>query len=81
MHAAKHRVMMNGDKNRYSFGAFAVPVEGTIIKAPKEMVDEEHPQVFKDFDFMDFLNYSSSEEVRHNDSAMKVFIYAALPRN
>ncbi|XVE71620.1 hypothetical protein DITRI_Ditri10aG0165800 [Diplodiscus trichospermus] len=81
MHAARHGVMMSGDKERYSFGAFEVPVEGTIIKAPKEMVDEEHPQVFKDFDYTDFLNYSYSEEVRQLDSGMKVFNYAALPRN
>ncbi|WRX33303.1 hypothetical protein QQP08_025790 [Theobroma cacao] len=47
MHAAKHRVMMSGDKERYTFGAFAVPVavKGSIIKAPKGLVDEDHPQL------------------------------------
>ncbi|XWS27175.1 hypothetical protein CRYUN_Cryun26dG0092500 [Craigia yunnanensis] len=80
MHAAKHRVMLRGDEDRYSLGAFAVPVEGKIIRTPKEMVEEEYPQVFKDFDFMDFLSYAISEESLSIDSA-KVFIYAALPRN
>ena len=54
-----------------------MPVKGTIIRTPKEMVDEEHPQVFKDFDFMDFLNYAISKESLPTDSAKKVFIYAA----
>ncbi|XP_021275630.1 LOW QUALITY PROTEIN: probable 2-oxoglutarate-dependent dioxygenase AOP1 [Herrania umbratica] len=80
MHAVKHRVMMSGDKDRYSLGAFAVPVEGTIIKAPRETVDEEHPQVFKDFDLMDFLNYADSEESMAIDSAKKLFIFAAQPK-
>ncbi|WRX33308.1 Oxoglutarate/iron-dependent dioxygenase - like 10 [Theobroma cacao] len=80
MHAAKHRVMISGDKDRYSLGAFAVPVEGTIIRAPREMVDEEHPQVFKDFDLMDFLNYADSEESMAIDSSKKLFIFAAQPK-
>ncbi|MBA0755258.1 hypothetical protein Gogos_021683 [Gossypium gossypioides] len=33
---------------------------GTIIKAAKEMVDEEHPRVFKDTDFMDFVDYANA---------------------
>ncbi|KAK6248244.1 hypothetical protein QUC31_019809 [Theobroma cacao] len=80
MHAAKHRVMMSGDKDRYSLGAFAVPVEDTIIRAPREMVDEEHPQVFKGFDLMDFLNYADSEESMAIDSSKKLFIFAAQPK-
>ncbi|KAB2027096.1 hypothetical protein ES319_D05G011600v1, partial [Gossypium barbadense] len=36
---------------RYSLGTFAVPVKGTIIKAAKEMVDEEHPRVFQGYRF------------------------------
>ncbi|KAK5829730.1 hypothetical protein PVK06_013523 [Gossypium arboreum] len=60
MHAANHRVMLSRNEYRYSLGTFAVPVEGTIIKAAKEMVDEEHPRVFKDFDFMDFVDYANA---------------------
>ncbi|EOY31393.1 Uncharacterized protein TCM_038327 [Theobroma cacao] len=69
MHAAKHRVMMSGDKERYTFGAFAVPVavKGSIIKAPKGLEDEDHPQVFRDFYYMAFLKFS--EEAMHLDSA------------
>ncbi|MBA0564363.1 hypothetical protein Golob_009310 [Gossypium lobatum] len=41
-------------------GTFAVRVKGMIIKAAKEMVDEEHPRVFKDTDFMDFVDYANA---------------------
>ncbi|XP_021276746.1 probable 2-oxoglutarate-dependent dioxygenase AOP1 [Herrania umbratica] len=81
MKAAKHRVMMSGDRDRYSLGAFAVPVEGTIIKAPKELVSEEHPQVFKEFEFTDFLFYASSEEAKKIDSAEQIYAYASQLRN
>ncbi|OMO52411.1 Oxoglutarate/iron-dependent dioxygenase [Corchorus capsularis] len=77
MHAAKHTVKLSGNKERYSLGAFAVPVEGTIIKAPKEMVDEQHPQLFKDFDYMDFVNYAVSHQSLAIDNANKLFKYAA----
>ncbi|XVF34433.1 hypothetical protein REPUB_Repub18cG0058700 [Reevesia pubescens] len=69
MKAVKHRVMMSGDKDRYSIAAFAVPTEGTIIRAPNELIDEHHPQVLKEFEFMDFLSYSNSEEAKQIDSA------------
>lgn len=74
----KHRVMMSGEKDRYSLAAFAVPVEGTIIKAPKELVDEEYPQILKEFDYMDFTKFSYSEEGRAIDSARQVFVFAGI---
>ncbi|EOY31392.1 Gibberellin 3-beta-dioxygenase, putative [Theobroma cacao] len=81
MKAAKHRVMMSGDRDRYSLGAFAIPLVGTIIKAPKELVNEEHPQVFKEFEFMDFLFYANSEEAKRIDSAEQIYAYASQLRN
>ncbi|CAN1287539.1 Probable 2-oxoglutarate-dependent dioxygenase AOP1.2 [Linum perenne] len=66
MHAVKHRVTMSGHEDRYSLGAFQVPVVGTVIGAPEELVveasDGGHPKVFKEFDYMEFINYSLSKE-------------------
>ncbi|MBA0638058.1 hypothetical protein Godav_029503 [Gossypium davidsonii] len=50
--------MMSGDKDRYSIAAFIIPNEGTIIKTPKEFIDDQHPRLFKDFDFMDFFLFT-----------------------
>ncbi|XP_039005000.1 probable indole-3-pyruvate monooxygenase YUCCA4 [Hibiscus syriacus] len=73
--AGNHRVMLNRDRDRCSLGAFAVPKEGTIIKTPKEMVDEERPRVFKDFDFMDFVDYANSEGSLQIDSCFHMLLY------
>lgn len=78
MHSVKHRVMMRGEKERYSLGAFAVPLEGSIIKAQKELVDEEHPQILKDYDYNDFSKFFSSEEGKAVDTEMQVFSYAGI---
>jgi hypothetical protein len=54
--------MMSGNEARYSLGLFAVPKGGCNFKAPDELVDEEHPLLFKPFDFADFLDYRFSEK-------------------
>ncbi|KAK9921840.1 hypothetical protein M0R45_030336 [Rubus argutus] len=78
MHSLKHRAMMSGEKDRYSLGAFSSPVEGTIIKAEKELVDKEHPRILKDFDFKDFSRFAFTKEGSAIDSEMQVFAYAGI---
>lgn len=52
---------MNGaDEDRYSIGLFSIPKEGIIIEAPEEMVDEEHPLLYKPFDHHKFIDFVSS---------------------
>ncbi|ONI34247.1 hypothetical protein PRUPE_1G470900 [Prunus persica] len=68
----------NGRMHPVKPRAFAVPVEGTIIKAPKELVDEEYPQILKEFEYMDFTKFSYSEEGRAIDSARQVFVFAGI---
>ncbi|KAL4278207.1 hypothetical protein GQ457_03G045440 [Hibiscus cannabinus] len=70
-----------GEQWRRIKDSFAVPMEGTIVTTPKEMVDEEHTRVFKDFDFMDHANYANAGGSLLIDSAKKLFLYAALPGN
>lgn len=62
LHAPFHRVMMSGNETRYSLGLFTLPKDGCIVKAPDELVDEEHPLLFKPFDFAEFLNYCYTEK-------------------
>ncbi|XP_010249917.1 PREDICTED: probable 2-oxoglutarate-dependent dioxygenase AOP1 [Nelumbo nucifera] len=58
--APKHRVVMSGDIERYSFALFCIPKEGVVIEVPKELVDKEHPLLFRPFKYMDFLRYFQS---------------------
>ncbi|KAG8471720.1 hypothetical protein CXB51_036483 [Gossypium anomalum] len=76
--AVNHIVMMSGDKDRFSIATFAMPVEGTIIKAPKELVDEQHPQLYKDFDFMDFFLFAFSNPAKQIDSGEQLQALASL---
>ncbi|MBA0873282.1 hypothetical protein Goshw_000270 [Gossypium schwendimanii] len=76
--STNHKVMMSGDKDRFSIAAFIMPNEGTIIKTPKELIDEEHPQLFKDFDFMKFFFFAFSNPARRIDSGQLLYDFAAL---
>ncbi|XP_071723489.1 probable 2-oxoglutarate-dependent dioxygenase AOP1 [Rutidosis leptorrhynchoides] len=68
--AAKHRVVMRGDKERYSCGLFSIPKDGAIVEAPRQFVDDDHPLLYKRFNFSDFLSYFVSN---HRDDALQVY--------
>ncbi|KAI3971280.1 hypothetical protein MKW92_042230 [Papaver armeniacum] len=57
MHAPKHRVMMKGENDRYSYSQFSTPNELVHVETPKELVDEDHPLLFRPFKFLDYLRY------------------------
>ena len=59
-----HRVIMTGNKTRYSVGLFATPRGGYQVKAPEELVDEENPLLFKPFDYDEFMGFFTTERAR-----------------
>ncbi|RDY09752.1 putative 2-oxoglutarate-dependent dioxygenase AOP1.2, partial [Mucuna pruriens] len=71
VHTPLHRVMMSGNETRLSIGLFTVPKAGFVIKAPDELVTEEHPLLFKPFVQSDFMNFLRSSEGVKN--ALKVY--------
>lgn len=68
---------MRGMKERYSFGMFTVPKEGYITEVPPELVDKEHPLLFKPFNFMEFMSYfyasTSNPKQDLNENSVEVF--------
>ncbi|KAB1669360.1 hypothetical protein ES319_1Z052900v1 [Gossypium barbadense] len=68
--AVKHRVVMKGEKERYSFGLFTVPKEGAMIEAARELVDNEHPLLYRPFKFADYFSYFVSNL---NDDALEIY--------
>ncbi|XVF74658.1 hypothetical protein PTKIN_Ptkin13bG0128900 [Pterospermum kingtungense] len=70
-----HRVTMTGNKTRYCVALFATPRGGYQVKAPEELVDEEHPLLFKPFDYEEFLgSYSTQDAARRpTESGLKVY--------
>ncbi|KAB1204505.1 putative inactive 2-oxoglutarate-dependent dioxygenase AOP2 [Morella rubra] len=50
-----------------------VPKAGYIIEAPEELVDEEHPLLFKPFDYDQFLAFYYTEAGQNAKSALSTF--------
>ncbi|PKI46300.1 hypothetical protein CRG98_033309 [Punica granatum] len=73
VHSANHRVMLSGSQVRYSVGLFSVPKAGYILKTPDELVDAEHPLLFKPFDYAEFLKFYWTEYVKGADSSLKAY--------
>ncbi|VVB07074.1 unnamed protein product [Arabis nemorensis] len=66
-----HRVMMK--KTRYSTALFSVPKDEVIIDSPEELVDEEHPRIFKPFEYGDFIRFFQTDAGRRAQSTLQAF--------
>lgn len=64
---------MSGNKARYSLGFFASPKHGYVLKAPEELVDEEHPLLFKPYDLGEFLQFYDPEVYESPQAALKIY--------
>ncbi|KAL9247370.1 hypothetical protein vseg_020811 [Gypsophila vaccaria] len=62
IHAPIHRVIMKGEKPRYSLALFSTSKD--TIETPNEMVDDEHPLQFKPFDYMGLLRFYTEDVSR-----------------
>ncbi|XP_004228723.2 probable 2-oxoglutarate-dependent dioxygenase AOP1 [Solanum lycopersicum] len=60
LHSPLHRVEMpkEGDRLSLQFNTLSKP--GHFIEAPKELVDEKHPLLFKPYEMLGLLNYVAS---------------------
>ncbi|KAH6758775.1 hypothetical protein C2S51_019010 [Perilla frutescens var. frutescens] len=67
-----HRVTMEGNEARYSIAQFSF-MEKNMVHTPEELVDDEHPQLYKPFDHLKFLDFFSQEENRRLESAIKTY--------
>ncbi|CAH1422632.1 unnamed protein product [Lactuca virosa] len=51
-----HRVILQGNQERFSLGLFSF-IWDMKIEIPQKLIDEDHPQRFKDFDHYNYLHY------------------------
>ncbi|PKU86727.1 Hyoscyamine 6-dioxygenase [Dendrobium catenatum] len=65
-----HRVKMDGSEERYSIVFSTIPsFTNDVINPTKELVDEEHPLLFKSFKYYDYVNFRFSDEgEKHKDT-------------
>ncbi|KAF9603435.1 hypothetical protein IFM89_036136 [Coptis chinensis] len=72
LHCPPHRVTIStGDDVRYSVGLFSF--NKGVIQTPEEMVDDEHPLLFKPFDHMGFRLFFCTKEGQMAKSAIKSY--------
>ncbi|WMV06896.1 hypothetical protein MTR67_000281 [Solanum verrucosum] len=55
--SAQHRVVTTGDKDRFSVQLFSLLNPDYTLKVPKELVDEEHPLMYKPFKMPEYTKY------------------------
>ncbi|KAF8400723.1 hypothetical protein HHK36_014023 [Tetracentron sinense] len=67
LYCPKHHVMMSGKATRYSTGLFSFSKE--VVRTPEELVDEEHPLLFKPFDHMGLLHFIRTDD----ESVLKAY--------
>nr|VDD46288.1 unnamed protein product [Brassica oleracea] len=73
VHPPLHHVVITGKKDRYVAGLFLRPKEGLIIKAPEEIVDEEHPRLYKPFNFEDYFKFTYIDTKKRDLPALKAY--------
>ncbi|CAI0446965.1 unnamed protein product [Linum tenue] len=73
VHSPVHRVTMSRSETRYSLGLFVVPKAGYVVKAPDEMVDEQHPLLFKPYDFVEFFKFYDTEAGQKSANALREY--------
>ncbi|XP_059296311.1 probable 2-oxoglutarate-dependent dioxygenase AOP1.2 [Lycium ferocissimum] len=64
LHSPLHRVTTAGDSDRFSIQLFADPKLNCTIKAPKELVDEDHPLLFKPYDILGYSEFFGTKAAR-----------------
>ncbi|CAN1828108.1 Probable 2-oxoglutarate-dependent dioxygenase AOP1 (Fragment) [Linum perenne] len=70
LHAVRHRVVILGEKERYSWGMFLMPKEEATIEVPKEFVDKEHPLLYPPFNYAEYLSYFVN---KLGDDALEIY--------
>ncbi|KAK9149781.1 hypothetical protein Scep_008538 [Stephania cephalantha] len=73
LRAPQHRVCVREYNDRYSLALFSMPKPGSIVKAPEELVDEEHPLQFKPFEYDKFYEFLCSDVGLNSQSFLKDF--------
>ncbi|GJY58939.1 probable 2-oxoglutarate-dependent dioxygenase AOP1 [Tanacetum coccineum] len=73
LHVPFHRVVMTENMARYSLGFFSVQNSSSFVKSFDEMVDEEHPLLYKPFQYGEFLKFFYKEGGIKSKSALKTY--------
>ncbi|CAN6201864.1 unnamed protein product [Urochloa humidicola] len=69
-----HRVVMTGDKTRYSSILFSSPKDDVIVRAIDESVDAEHrPAAFKPFEYGEYVVFCYKPDMLRHPKKLEAF--------
>lgn len=66
-----HRVIMKENKKRYSLGLFSF--SNGMINVPEELVDDEHPILYKPFNHFEFMRFNQREAAKRFVCPIKAY--------
>ncbi|GLJ47804.1 hypothetical protein SUGI_1009660 [Cryptomeria japonica] len=75
----KHRVMVKKQQSRLSMTFFNVFPEVMEIKAPPELIDEEHPQLYRSFQNREFIQYMMKHAKERDDQLLMMYVGIPAP--
>ncbi|URE07790.1 oxidoreductase, 2OG-FeII oxygenase domain containing protein [Musa troglodytarum] len=73
LRAKLHCVMVGGDETRYSAIFASHPKDDVMVQVPEELVDEQHPLIYKPFSYPSFVNFHHSEDGAKSDDSLKAY--------
>ena len=65
--------MSGNGQTRYTAFLASTPVDGFVIQAPQELIDEEHPALYKLFEFANLFQFRFTEAGKNANSVIKAF--------
>lgn len=71
-----HRVVITGKKDRHVAGLFVLPKEGLMVNTLEEIVDDEHPRLYKPFNYDAYFKFNitnTSDTHKRDLSALKAY--------
>lgn len=63
-------MVTRGEQDRYSCGLFSLPKEESIVQVPSELVDKEHPLLYRPFIFAEYISFYAS---KLSDDALEIY--------
>ncbi|CAL5047190.1 unnamed protein product [Urochloa decumbens] len=68
-----HRVVMTGDKTRYSSILFSSPKDDVVVRAIDGAVDAEHPAAYKPFEYGEYVVFCYKPEMLRHTKKLEAF--------
>ncbi|KAL3695854.1 hypothetical protein R1sor_009930 [Riccia sorocarpa] len=78
--SVEHRVLVNEHRDRFSAVYLMAPAENQIVGAPPQLIDEEHPSLYRPFLYGDYMEHMMSIRLAGKNCLDYARRYEATPQ-